>query len=115
MTKTGSWLPIEEVNQLRALTVGEPSDCLRLADAAGVQEARRFHAPELGNGHQDVDHLRGGDIFGRRAEDRLDAETTVLAILLELRPPDSDVIRTSQCVHPLVQRSDRSVCLRFCR
>src|SRR6266852_7107585 len=100
MTMTGSWLPVEEVNQFRALTIGEAADGLRLADAARVQEAGRLDAAELRHGHQDVDHLRRGHVLGRVAENRLDPDPTVLEILLELRPSDPDVVRTSQCVHP---------------
>src|SRR6266849_8092745 len=114
MTKTGSWLPVEEVNQFCALAIGEAPDGLRLADPAGVQEARGLDATELRHGHQDVDHLGRGHVLGRAAEDRLDVDPAVLQILLQLRPPDPDVVRTPQCVHALIQRTDGGVCWRLC-
>src|ERR1700687_6009966 len=57
--RVGRRLPVEEVNQLRALPLGQAADGLRLADAAGVEEACRLHAAELRHRHEDVDHLCG--------------------------------------------------------
>src|SRR5438093_11031046 len=50
-TTEGRALPVEEVNQLRALPVGQPAHRLRLADAARVEEACGLHASELRHGH----------------------------------------------------------------
>src|SRR5579862_2125540 len=112
-TMTEGGLPVEEVNQLRALAIGEPADGLRLADATRVEEARRLHAAELRNRHEDVDHLRGRHVLGRIAEDHLDAHTTVFEVLLQLRATHAHVVRTLQCVHSLVERPEWCVCLRL--
>src|SRR5947208_2397699 len=93
VTTATSGLPVEEANQLSALAVGEASHRLRLADAAHVQEARCLDPPELRYGHQHVEDLRGRHVLGRVAEDLLDLDTSVLEILLQLRPTDADVIR----------------------
>src|SRR6202030_271110 len=76
----GRRLPVEELNQLRALPVGQPTHRLRLTDATGVEEARRLDASELRHGHQDVDHLRRRDVLGRVVEDRLDPHLAVLQV-----------------------------------
>src|SRR3954451_8872712 len=109
MTRTGSGLAVEEVNQLRALPIRQPTDGLRLADAARVQEAGCLHATKLRHRHQDVDHLRRLDVLRRPAEDRLDPDPSVLQILLQLRPFDTNVVRTTERVHALVEGTDRSV------
>src|SRR5205823_4562010 len=101
----GTRLPVEEINQLRALPVGQAADGLRLADAARVQEARRLDAAELRDGHENVDHLRGRDVLGRAAEDGLDPHAAVLQILLQLRPPDANVVRPPERVHALIERA----------
>src|SRR5205823_845163 len=72
-----------------------------------------LHASELRHRHQDVDDLRGLDIRGRLAEDRFDVDLPLLEILLELRAFDADVVRFVEGVHPLVERTDRSVRLRL--
>src|SRR5262249_3530956 len=76
-------LPVEEANQLSALSVGEPTDRLRLADATHVQEARRLHPSELRHRHQHVEHLRGRDVLGGIAEDLLDGDASILQVLLQ--------------------------------
>src|SRR5436190_7288177 len=103
-------LPVEEVNQLRALPVGEPAHRLRLADATRVEEAGGLHPSELRHRHQDVDHLRGLDVLGRPAEDRLDPYATVLEVLLQLRALDAHVVSALERVHALVERADGGVC-----
>src|SRR5438105_325438 len=107
MTKTGAGLAVEETNQLGPLPVGQAADRLRLADSTRVQEARRFHPPELRHGHQDVDHLRGRDVVRRVLKDLLDLHPAVLQVFLQLRPLDADVVRALEGIHPLVQRTDR--------
>src|SRR5581483_9092668 len=106
-TKTGRVVPslavVEEGNQLVPLAVGESTDRLRLADAALVQKARRLHATELRHGHQHVEDLRGRDVLGRLAEDLLDGDGPGLQVLLQLRTLDADVVRSLQCLHPLVE------------
>src|SRR5262249_48060233 len=57
-TKTGVLL-VEEPNELSPLAVGEATDRLRLADPGLVQKTRGLHPPELGHGHQHVEHLGG--------------------------------------------------------
>src|SRR5690348_8498347 len=103
MTDGRPRLPIEEVNQLRALSLRQTADRLRLADAARVEEARRFHTTELRDRHEDVDHLCGLDVLGRAAEDRLDPYATVLEITLQLRTADANIVRALQCIHALVE------------
>ena len=101
-------LAVEEPNQLGALSVGEATDRLRLADAARVQEAGRLHPAELGHGHQHVEHLRGRHVLGRVAEDLVDLD--------KARPsgPSSDwarlhpdVVRPLERLHALVEGADR--------
>src|SRR3954447_10625316 len=110
MTRTGSGLLVEEVNQLRALTIGQPADGLRLADAARVEEARGLHTAELWDRHQDVDHLCGLDELRRSAEDRLDPYPSVLEILLQLCALDTHVVGAFERVHTLVERTNGSMC-----
>src|SRR5262249_60554827 len=107
VTTTTRWLPVEEANQLRALPVGEPSDRLRLADAAHVEEARRLYPPELRHGHQHVEDLRGRHVLGRVAQDLLDVDAAVLQVLFQLGPPDANVVRSLERFHALVERADR--------
>ena len=105
-TKTGRavGLPVvEEANQLVPLSVGQAADRLRLADAALVEQPRSFHATELGHRHQHVEHLRGRDVLGRLAEDLFDRDRARLQVLLQLRTLDTDVIRSLQGFHPLIE------------
>src|SRR4051794_3970970 len=105
---------VEEANQLVPLSVGQAADRLRLADAALVEQARCFHATELRHRHQHVEHLRGRDELGWLAEDLFDRDRARLQILLELCTLDTDVIRSLERFHPLVERADGSLylCLR---
>src|SRR5437899_3741488 len=105
----GRQLPVEELNQLRTLPVGQAADRLRLADAAGVQEARSLDASELRHRHQDVDHLRRLDVLGRPPEDRLDPDPPVLQVLLELGPLDAYVVRPPERVHALIEGTNGCV------
>src|SRR4051794_792456 len=108
-------LTVEEANQLRALPLRQAADRLRLADPARAEEARSFHAPELRHRHQNVDHLRGRHVLGWVAEDRLDPDSAVLEVLLELRAAHPHVVCPLERVHPLIERAERCVCLRFRR
>src|SRR4051794_38742479 len=110
MTRTGSRLLVEEVNQLRALTIGQPADGLRLADAARVEEARSLHAAELRDSHEDVDHLGGLDELRWVAKDRLDPNPAVLEILLQLRALDAHVVGALERIHTLIERANGSMC-----
>src|SRR3981081_3950363 len=101
--RDGRRLPVEEVNQLRALPLGQPPDSLRLADAARIQEARCFHAAELRDRHEDVDHLCGLDEFRGRVQNRLNPAPPVLQILLQLRAADAYVVRPLERVHALIE------------
>src|ERR1051325_2036975 len=94
-TKTGGCELIarEEANELGPLPLGETADRLRLADAALVEEPRRFHATELRHRHEDVEHLRGRHVLRRRVEDRLDLDPTFLEVFLQLCASDADVVR----------------------
>ena len=56
MTRVAS-LPVQKLQQLRALSVGQAPDRLPLRYAAGVQESRRLDLPVLRDGHQHVKHL----------------------------------------------------------
>jgi len=76
VTTRTSGLPVEEANQLRPLSVGEASHRLRLTDPAHVEKACRLHPPELWDGHEHVEHLRGRHVLGRVAEDLLDLDAT---------------------------------------
>src|SRR5439155_6577302 len=93
-TKTGGrpLLPVEEPNELSSLAVGEPSNRLRLADAGLVQETRRLHPTELGDGHQHVEHFCGRDIFGWVVEDLVDPRASDFQVFLQLRALDPDVV-----------------------
>src|SRR5919106_1377387 len=95
ITKTGfGLLPVEEANELRPLTLRQAADRLGLANAGLVEEARGFHAAELRDGHEDVEHLRRLDVLGRTAKNLVDADAAVLEVLLQLRPLDPDVFRS---------------------
>src|SRR5215475_4168661 len=89
-TKTGP-LPVEEVNQLLALAVGQAAHGLRLADAALVEHPLRLHAAELGDGHQHVEHLRGRDELRGLGQNLLDRDGSGLEVLLQLSPLYPDV------------------------
>src|SRR3954469_6165164 len=90
--RDGRWLPVEEVNQLRALPLGQAADGLRLADAARIEETRCLHAAELRHRHEDVDHLRGLDELRRRVENRLNPDPPVLQVLLQLCAADAYIV-----------------------
>src|SRR3954462_6594804 len=79
ITMTGiDALTVEEPNQLRALSLGQPADGLRLADPAQVEEPGSLHAPELRDGEQHFEHLRRRDEVGRVAKDVLDPRAAAL-------------------------------------
>src|SRR3954454_15828635 len=103
-TKTGFVvLPVvEEGNQLVPLAVGQAADRLRLADAALVEQARRFHATELRHRHQHVEDLGGGDVLRRLAQDLFDGNRPGLQVLLQLRTLDTNVVRSLEGFHALV-------------
>src|SRR5438128_1692137 len=109
---TKTRLPVEEANQLLALAVGEAADRLRLADPALVEQARRLDAAELGHGHQHVEDLRRRNELRRVAQDLLDRHRSGLEVLLQLRAFDANVIRSSERLHTLVKRANRSLGLR---
>jgi hypothetical protein len=94
---------VEQVDELRPLTLGQPADGLRLADPALVQQAGGLHAPELRHRHEHVEHLRGGHVVGRVEQDRLDVSASILEVLLELGTADADVVRTLEGFHPLIE------------
>src|SRR5438445_11489032 len=100
-TKTG--LAVEEANQLVALAVGEAADRLRLADAALVEQASSFHAAELRHRHEHVEDLRRRDELGRLTQDLFNRHCARFQILLQLRTLDTDVIRTLESFHSLVE------------
>src|SRR5205823_1785592 len=102
-TRTRPLLPVEETNQLRPLTVGEASYRLRLADPAHVQEARRLHPSELRHRHQHVENLRRRHVLGWIAEDLFDLNAPVLQVLLQSRSTDSDIVRSFQRFHSLIE------------
>src|SRR6478735_2667299 len=103
-TKTGVVEPllVEEPNELSPLAVGEATDRLRLADAGLVQKTRRLHPPELGHGHQHVEHLGGRDVLGWVVQDLVDPCAPHLQVLLELGSLDPDVVRALESLHALV-------------
>src|SRR6266516_2706903 len=103
VTTRTSGLPVEEANQLGPLPVGEASHRLRLADPAHVQEARRLHPSELRHRHQHVENLRGRHVLGWIAQDLFDLDAPVLQVLLQPRPTDTDVVRSFQRFHPLIE------------
>src|SRR5262249_50173243 len=106
-TKTG--LAVEEGNELLPLAIRKPTDRLRLADPALVEQARRLDAAELRHRHQHVEDLRGRDELGRVAEDLLDRRVAGLQVLLQLRPLDTDVVRSFEGLHTLVKRANRGL------
>src|SRR6185436_11645049 len=107
VTTTTRLLPVEEANQLSALTVGQSSHRLRLADPAHVQEARRLHPPELRYSHQHVEDLRSRHVLGRVTEDLFNLDASILQILLQFCAPDANVVRAFQRFHALIERPDR--------
>src|SRR5947207_120573 len=107
MTKTGGRLPVEEPDELGALALRQPSNGLRLADPALIEEACRLDAPELRDGHQDVEDLRRRDVFRRIAQDVVDVGAPGFEVLLQLRSADADVVRALERFHALVERAER--------
>src|SRR5438132_724817 len=93
MTKTGGRLPVEEPDELGALALRQPSNGLRLADSTLIQEPGGLDAAELGYGHQNVEDLRRGDVLRRIAQDVVDVGGAGFEVLLQLRPPDANVVR----------------------
>ena len=84
MTKTAANGSAAEVGeQLGPLTLGEAADRLAGADAALLEDARRFHAPALGRRHEDVDDLGRLQELGRLAEHRCDRDRAALEIGFE--------------------------------
>ena len=100
-TKTG--LPVEEANQLVTLAVGEPTDRLRLTDAALVEQTRCFHAAELRHGHEHVEDLRGRDELGRGEQDLIDLDLPGLQVSFELSALDADIVRPLERLHSLIE------------
>src|SRR6476659_832080 len=105
-TKTGAVEPllVEEPNELSLLGVGEATDRLRLADPGLVQESRRLHPPELGHGHEHVEHHGGRDVLRWVVEDLVDPYAPHFQVLLQLRALDPDVVRALESLHALVAR-----------
>ena len=117
-TKTGLMPPllVEEPNELSPLAVGEATDRLRLADAGLVQKTRRLHPPELGHGHEHVEHLCGRDVLGWVVEDLVDPRTPYFQVFLELRSLHPDVVGALESLHALVARPGRRLRLSLgCR
>src|SRR4029077_15568907 len=106
-TMTDGALLVEEVNQLRALTIRKTTNGLGLTDPARVEEARSLYTSELRDRHEDVDHLRGRHVLGRVDEELLDAHATAFEVLLELPATHPHVVRAFQCVHALIERPER--------
>ncbi len=82
MTKTGGRLPVEEPDELGALALRQPSNGLRLADPALIQEPGGLDAAELGHGHQDVEDLGRGDVVRRIPQDIVDVGGASFEVLL---------------------------------
>src|SRR5438046_6911016 len=106
MTKTGGRLPVEEPDELGALALRQPSNGLRLADPALVQEPGGLDAAELRHGHQDVEDLGRRDVLRRMAEDVLDGGGAGFEVLLQLRHADANVVRSLERFHLLVEREE---------
>src|SRR5438046_2694859 len=93
MTKTGGRLPVEEPDELGALALRQPSNGLRLADPALIEETGGLDATELRHGHQDVEDLRRRDVLRRIPEDIVDVGGAGFEVLFQLRPADANVVR----------------------
>src|SRR3989440_1603643 len=106
MTKTGGRLPVEEPDELGALALRQPSNGLRLADPALIQEAGGLDAAELRHGHQDVEDLGRRDVLRRMAEDVLDGGGAGFEVFLQLRPADANVVRPLERFHSLIERAE---------
>src|SRR5438552_12352662 len=106
MTKTGGRLPVEEPDELGALALRQPSNGLRLADPALIQEPSGLDAAELGYGHEDVEDLRRGDVVRRIPQDVVDVGGAGFEVLLQLRPADAYVVRPLERFHALIQRAE---------
>src|SRR5256886_15573490 len=106
MTKTGGRLPVEEPDELGALALRQPSNGLRLADPALIQEPGGLDAAELGHGHQDVEDLGRGDVVRRIPQDIVDVGGASFEVLLQLRPADAYVVGPLERFHALIQRAE---------
>src|SRR5436309_3643150 len=107
MTKTGGPLrPVEEPDELGALALRQPSNGLRLADPALIQEPGGLDAAELRYGHQDVEDLRRRDVLRRIAEHVVDVGGAGFEVFFQLRPADANVVRPLERFHALIQRAE---------
>src|SRR5437762_1008603 len=85
-SRTGRPLPVEEPDELGALALRQPSNGLRLADPALIQEPGGLDAAELRYGHQDVEDLRRRDVLRRIAEHVVDVGGAGFEVFFQLRP-----------------------------
>src|SRR5438034_8045231 len=106
MTNTGGRLPVEEPDELGALALRQPSNGLRLADPALIEETGGLDATELRHGHQDVEDLRRRDVLRRIPEDIVDVGGAGFEVLFQLRPADANVVRPLERFHALIQRAE---------
>src|SRR5207253_4969921 len=106
MTKTGGRLPVEEPDELGALALRQPSNGLRLADPALVQEPGGLDAAEFRHGHKDVEDLRRRNVLRRIPENIVDVGGAVFEVLFQLRPADANVVRPLERFHALIQRAE---------
>src|ERR1041385_7859137 len=107
MTRAGGRLPVEEPDELGALALRQPPNGLRLADPALIQKPSGLDAAELGDGHEDVEDFRRGDVVGRTPQNVVDAGGVGFEVLFQLCPADTNVVRPLERLHALIQRAER--------
>jgi hypothetical protein len=92
-------------DELVALPVRQAADGLAGGDAAVREDAIHLHAAIFRHREQQIEDLCGEQVFGRIEQQTMDLRASGLEIALQARPPGADLIRTLQCVHPLVERA----------
>src|SRR5687767_10868138 len=95
-------LAAEHLHQLGALALGESADRLRRGDPALGQDLVRLDPAVLRDGEDHVEDLGGHDPFGRIEEEAVNLFLASLEIAFQLRPAGANVVRSAECLHPLI-------------
>src|SRR5690349_19254378 len=91
----------QQRDQLAALALGEPAEGLARRDPALAQDLVDLHAPVLGDGEQQVEHLGRLQIVRRIEQQLMDGRAARLEVALELRATAPDIVGTLQRLHAL--------------
>jgi hypothetical protein len=78
------------------LPLGEISDGLGRVDAGDSEQSASLDGADLRHRHEHVEHLGAGEVVGRGGEDLLEADIAGMQLLLEFRPPGSNMVCLSE-------------------